>query len=367
MTRRALELAAKGKGLVSPGPLVGCVIVDGSGEIVGEGTYFYENMTHAEVVALGEAGDRAAGGTAYISLEPHSHHGRTPPCTEALIRAGISRVVAPIEDPNPLVSGKGFAVLLDHGIEVCIGLLREEAELQNEKFIHWHNRSRPFVHFKSAVSLDGKIATRTGDSKWITSESSRNSGQQIRAESDAILVGIGTVLADDPSLTDRSGLKRHKPLLRVILDTNLKLSAQSQVARSANEVPTIVFCGPNPQSDHLAALRETGIEVVEIDGGPRNLRAVLDELYRREIQSILLEGGGTVAGSFVEQRLVDKATYFLAPLIIGGEGSVSSVGGIGPEKIKEALELDRVTVTSSGRDVRITGYPRVASRVGRTA
>ncbi|HUQ34536.1 MAG TPA: bifunctional diaminohydroxyphosphoribosylaminopyrimidine deaminase/5-amino-6-(5-phosphoribosylamino)uracil reductase RibD, partial [Pyrinomonadaceae bacterium] len=203
MMRRALELAARGLGQVSPSPMVGCVIVSRSGEVVGEGYYLYEQLKHAETIALEQAGESASGGTAYVSLEPHAHQGRTPPCTEALIRARIARVVAPLEDPNPLVSGKGFAALRAAGIELQTGVLEREAARLNEAYIHSMRYARPFVHLKLASSLDGKIATRTGDSRWITGEESRARVQELRHQSDAILIGAGTAAADDPLLTDR--------------------------------------------------------------------------------------------------------------------------------------------------------------------
>ena len=231
---RALMLAAEGVGQVSPGPLVGCVIAGPDGEVVGEGFYVYEKLKHAETYALEQAGARAQGATAYVSLEPHAHHGRTPPCTDALIRAGISRVVVPIEDPNPKVSGKGFEHLRSAGVEVSVGLLSREAEQLNEKYFHFMRTGRPFVHLKLAASLDGKIATRTGDSRWITGAESRmRAFMNCDTSMMRILIGAGTALADDPLLTDRSGKKRRRPLVRVVMRPetfarrlNLVLSAQ---------------------------------------------------------------------------------------------------------------------------------------------
>src|SRR6185295_15747211 len=215
---RALELAAEGTGQVSPGPLVGCVVANSAGELLGEGFYVFEKIKHAETYALEQAGARAKGATAYVSLEPHAHHGRTPPCTDALIKAGIARVVAPTEDPNPKVAGKGFAHLRASGIEVSVGLLSCEAERLNEKYFHFMLTGRPFVHLKLASSLDGKIATRTGDSRWITGEQARQRVHELRHEYDAILIGAGTARADDPLLTDRSGKTRRRKLVRVVLD-----------------------------------------------------------------------------------------------------------------------------------------------------
>src|SRR5258706_9868583 len=216
MMTRALELAAQGAGQVSPGPLVGTVIVDAAGEIAGEGFYLFEQVKHAETTAVERVGERARGAIAYVSLEPHAHQGRTQPCTDALITAGIKRVVAPIEDPNPKVSGRGFAHLRQADIEVSTGLLADEAARLNEAYIHFMRTGRPFVHLKLAVSLDGKIATRTGDSRWIAGEEARARAHELRHQYDAIMIGSGTVVIDDPLLTDRSHKPRRKPLIRVV-------------------------------------------------------------------------------------------------------------------------------------------------------
>ncbi|MDQ2856486.1 MAG: bifunctional diaminohydroxyphosphoribosylaminopyrimidine deaminase/5-amino-6-(5-phosphoribosylamino)uracil reductase RibD [Acidobacteriota bacterium] len=357
MMARALELAGRGVGLVSPGPLVGCVIVDAAGDVAGEGYYVYEEIKHAETIALQIAGQNARQGTAYVSLEPHAHHGRTPPCTDALIAAGIKRVVAPIEDPNPAVSGKGFAHLRAAGIEVSVGVMAHEAERLNEKYLHFMCTGRPFVHLKLAVSLDGKIATRTGDSRWIAGEPARARGQQFRQESDAIMVGAGTVTLDDPLLTDRSGALRRRTLVRIVLDERLQTTIDSQLARTAQDAPVLIFAGSN--ADHLAirALETHGIEVLRDASGGRNIAAVLTELGRRSIQSLLLEGGGGVAGAFIDAGLVDKLTFFIAPLVIGGREAPGAVGGLGPAKMADALRLEDVEITQRGLDTEITGYP----------
>src|SRR5215471_20883144 len=235
MIRRALELAARGVGLVSPGPLVGCVIVNGRQQIVGEGFYVYDEVKHAETLALERAGEGARGATAYISLEPHAHQGRTAPCTDALIKAGIKRVVAPIEDPNPKVSGRGFDHLRAAGIEVCNGVMADEAARLNEAYFHFMRTGRPFVHLKLATSLDGKIASRSGDSRWITGAEARTRAHELRHRYDAIMVGGGTVRIDDPLLTDRSGKKRRRPLLRVVVERSLKTSPKSQLSLTAKQ------------------------------------------------------------------------------------------------------------------------------------
>ena len=356
-TRRALELAACGVGQVSPSPLVGCVVVDRNNEIAGEGCYIYENLTHAEILALKLAGERAKGGTAYVSLEPHAHHGRTPPCTEALIKAGIKRVVCPIEDPNPLVSGKGFEHLQSAGIEVFKGILESEAAKLNEKFIHWHKTGKPFVHLKMAISLDGRIATRNGDSRWITNEISRKRVHDLRHEYDAILVGANTAMIDDPVLTDRSGKKRRRPLVRVVLDNRLKLSPDSKLAQTAAEIPTIIFT-ESDNLERISALESLKIEIKQIKGGTRNLEAVLSELGKLEIISVLIEGGANVAGAFCDAKLVDKFSFFIAPIIIGGFEAPASIGGIGAAKISDATLLRDVEICRRENDIEITGYRR---------
>ena len=336
MMARALELSTKGVGLVSPGPLVGCVVVNARGEVVGEGFYVFEDVKHAETIALEVAGERARGGTAYVSLEPHAHHGRTPPCTDALIAAGIKRVVAPIEDLNPKVSGKGFAHLRAAGINVETGLLEAEAAQINEAYLHYMKTGLPFVHLKLAVSLDGKIATRKRDSRWVSGPESRARAQELRHQYDAILIGAGTAMTDDPSLTDRSGLPRRRPLVRVVLAETL--SPDSQLATTASEAPVLLF----NESD---------------------LGAVLKELGSRSIQSVLVEGGSTVAGEFVDAGLVNKLTLFIAPKIVGGVDAPSAVGGKGVEMMSEAFELQNVAVTQRGKDIEVTGYPRSTERL----
>ncbi|MBA2735983.1 MAG: bifunctional diaminohydroxyphosphoribosylaminopyrimidine deaminase/5-amino-6-(5-phosphoribosylamino)uracil reductase RibD [Pyrinomonadaceae bacterium] len=357
MTRRTLKLASFGIGQVSPSPLVGCVIVAENGEIIGEGTYIYENVIHAEVLALQQAGERAKGGTAYVSLEPHAHQSKTKPCTEALINAGIRRVVAPIEDPNPLVSGKGFQVLRESGIEVVTGILKEEAARQNEKFCHWHKFKRPFVHLKMAISLDGRIATRTGDSRWITGEQSRSKSHELRHEYDAIMVGANTVAVDNPGLTDRSGKKRRRKLVRVVLDNSLKISPSSQLVYTASETPTIVFTDSS-NTEKIADLKSEGVEVVQIAEGGRNLQGVLQELGRREIQSVLVEGGTMLAGAFYDAKLIDKVSFFIAPIVIGGKDAPTAIGGKGAQLLSTATRLRDVEITKHGEDVEVTGYPR---------
>lgn len=361
MMARALELAAKGVGQVSPGPLVGCVIVTPDGIVAGEGFYIYEALKHAETLALAGAGTRAKGATAYVSLEPHAHHGRTPPCTDALISAGISRVVAPIEDSNPQVSGRGFAHLRAAGLDVSTGLMAREASRLNEKYLHFMMTGRPFVHLKLAISLDGKIATRNGDSRWITGEESRARVHELRHEYDAILVGAGTATSDDPLLTDRSRLPRRMPLTRVVLDENLTLSPESQLAATASEAPVVVFAGrsagSNTDAAKKSALESRGVEVVRDSANGRDLLSVLTQLGKRSLQSVLVEGGAGVAGRLLDAGLVDKVTVFIAPLIIGGREAPNAIGGVGAAKIADAIALEDLEVVQRGADFEITAYP----------
>lgn len=361
---RALALAAEGTGLVSPGPLVGCVIVSPSGEVLGEGFYVYEKLKHAETYALEQAGARARGATAYVSLEPHAHHGRTPPCTDALISAGISRVISPIEDPNPKVSGKGFAHLRAAGVAVSVGLLAREARRLNEKYFHFMASGRPFVHLKLAASLDGKIATRTGESRWITGPESRARVHQLRHEYDAILVGAGTASVDDPLLTDRSGQARRQALVRVLLDEDLKISAGAKLVATAAEAPLVIFAGHKAESAKVNLLRSSGIEIVCDEANGRDLLAVLHELGARSIQSVLVEGGATVAGKLLERGLVNKVTFFLAPIIIGGGDAPSAIGGAGAERLADALRLENIEIVRRGEDIEVTGYPTKSDKQG---
>ncbi len=358
LMRRALALAANGVARVSPGPLVGCVIVGRNEEVVGEGFYVYEKLKHAETYALEQAGSRATGATAYVSLEPHAHHGRTPPCTDALIRARVRRVISPIEDPNPKVSGRGFEHLRSAGVEVSIGLMAAEAEQLNEKYLHFMRTGRPFVHLKLAASLDGKIATRAGDSRWITGAEARSRSHELRREYDAILIGFGTAAADDPLLTDRSGKVRRRPLVRVVLDESLKLSPESQLVRTAHEAPVIVIAGESVERARIDALELRGVEVVREPSNGRDLPAVMQLLGKRSIQSVLVEGGATVAGNLLDSGFVNKVSFFLAPTIIGGRDAPNAVGGLGAETLAQALELEEVEILTRGRDIEVTGYPR---------
>ena len=355
MTRRALELASFGIGQVSPSPLVGCVIVSENGETVGEGSYIYESVTHAEVIALNQAGERARGGTAYVSLEPHAHTGRTAPCTEALITAGVRRVVCPIEDPNPLVSGKGFQVLRENGIEVVTGILKDQAARLNEKFCVWHQKNRPFVHLKLAMSLDGRISLTNSVSTALSGKEAAARVQSLRHEHDAILVGGNTASVDNPSLTDRSGKARRRKLVRIVLDNRLHVSTDSTLAQTAKDTPTIIFSASDDAS-RIANLEKLGVEVVRLNA--RNLVHVLNELKTRRLQSVLVEGGSEVAGAFTDAKLVDKLTFIVAPIVIGGSDAPLAIGGNGANSFDGALRLRDLEITKHGEDFEFTGYPQ---------
>lgn len=356
-TQRALALAARGVGLVSPNPLVGCVIV-ADGDIVGKGTYTYDGVTHAEVLALEAAGERARGATAYVSLEPHSHHGKTAPCTEALIDAGIKRVVCPIEDPNPLVSGKGFAALRAAGVEVVTGILEKEASALNEKFSCWHKKGRPFVHLKLAASLDGRISLSSSVSTYLSSEEARNRVQALRHEYDAILIGGQTAAVDDPSLTDRSGRPRRRPLVRVVLDGHLATPLNGRLVQTARETPTMIFTSES--GDAVEKFVSAGVEVISSEHGGHDLDLVLSELRKRDLQSVLVEGGSAVAGSFRDAGLIDKLSIIFAPLVIGGDEAPNAFAGVGAAAISDALRLSSVAVSLLGRDIEVTGYPEAS-------
>jgi diaminohydroxyphosphoribosylaminopyrimidine deaminase/5-amino-6-(5-phosphoribosylamino)uracil reductase len=357
----ALQFAAQGAAQVSPNPLVGSVIVK-DGEFIGGGYHRYIDLKHAEAWALEEAGARARGATVYVNLEPCSHQGegkRTPPCTKALIEAGIKRVVASMIDPNPRVNGRGFAELRAAGIEVSVGGFEREARRLNEKYVKYVTTRLPFVHLKVAASLDGRIATRTGDARWVTGVEARAASQQLRHQSDVILVGINTVLADDPMLTDRTGGSRHRPIVRVVLDAQLRLPVNSQLVRTTSLSPLLVFTALNSDPARRQTLQSRGVEVIEVAAidGRLDLREILEALGRRQLTSVVVEGGAEVAGSIIDERLADKVTFFYAPKIIGGRSAIPAIGGHGIERMNEALPLDDIEIKSCGEDWEVTGYP----------
>jgi diaminohydroxyphosphoribosylaminopyrimidine deaminase/5-amino-6-(5-phosphoribosylamino)uracil reductase len=321
----ALALARKGTGLASPNPMVGCVIVR-EGEIIGEGFHQYEWRDHAEIVALKSAGEKSRGATLYVNLEPCNHKGRTGPCTEAIIAAGVQRVVAAMQDPNPATSGRGFERLRAAGVETVSGVLEDQAKRLNEAFACWIQTKQPFVTLKSALTLDGQLklpkSKKPGRSRWITSEESRAEVQRMRHASDALLTGIGTVLADNPLLTDRSGLSRRRRLLRVVLDSKLRLPPKSRVVQTADD-DLLVFTAAPLDSPKARKLQHAGVELVRVRTrrGQLDLSAVLAELGRRDVLNVLLEAGPSLNGAALAASLVHKLVLFYAPKI-AGEASV---------------------------------------------
>lgn len=356
---RALELAEHGRGTTSPNPLVGCVLVR-DGAIVGEGYHRRAGEDHAEIVALRDAGDAAEGSTAYVTLEPCDHHGRTPPCSLALIRAGVRRVVVAALDPNPVVDGSGVRRLVGAGVEVDVGVRRDEAERQNEVFRTSQLLGRPFVLYKTAMTLDGKIATRTGHSRWITGETSRARVQRWRHELDAVVVGVSTVLLDDPRLTAR--VEHGRTPRKVVFDSVARTPpGAALLAPDEAGVPArvSVVVGPFAPPDRVAALRDAGAEVVTLDGpkGRPSVAAALAELHRREVRSVLLEGGGTLAWSFLEAKAIDRVAWFIGPKLLGGNGA-TPLGGLGVTTMDEATELADLRSEMSGDDLLLTARVR---------
>ena len=371
--RRALELARSGIALTSPNPNVGAVIADKAGHSVGAGTYTYDGIKHAEVLAIEEAGERAGGGTLYINLEPCSHHGRTGPCAEAVIAAGIRRVVACMPDPNPMVSGRGFRRLQAAGVEVEVGLFEEEARKLNESFAKYIRHKTPLVTLKAAMTLDGKIAPPPVESHnptalgaggvsggWITSETARAHVQELRHEHDAIVVGVGTIIADDPLLTDRSGHARRRPLLRVILDSRLRLPHGSRVVKTAKD-DVLVLCS-FAEAKKKQALQSLGIRVEQIpavlpDGRP-DMPGVARRLGEQEITSALIEGGAMVNWAALASGVVDKVFLYYAPKILAGDGSVPFAAGAGFRTMSDAAYLKSFQLHRFGEDFAVEGYLR---------
>lgn len=383
--QQALELARQGIGLASPNPCVGAVIVSAKGEIVGRGSHTYAGKKHAEILAMEQAGERARGATLYLNLEPCSHVGRTGPCAEAVINAGIKRVFAAMHDPNPVVSGRGFARLREAGVEVHEGLCQADAKKLNEAFAKYIRHQIPFVTLKAAMTLDGKIAapplqepdpdSGSRSSTWITSEVARAHVHQLRHASDAIMVGVGTVIADDPLLTDRTGLPRRRPLLRVILDSRLRLPLDSRVVKTARE-DLIVFCC-FAEENKRRELEARGVMVAQVpmqksavtgtiafpSGSPAvegrpDLDRVMHNLGEREITSLIIEGGAMVNWAALAAGIVDKIFFYYAPRILAGTGSIPFALGAGFRRISEAASVKSLTLHRFGEDFAVEGYLR---------
>lgn len=357
--RMALRLGAKGLGRTSPNPAVGAVIVQ-EGQVVGRGYHKKAGTPHAEVNAIRDAGERASSGTLYVTLEPCNHQGRTPPCTKAILEAGIKRVVIGTLDPNPKVKGGGAEYLRSQGVEVEVGCLEMEARVLIAPFVKHTFTGMPWVRVKVASTLDGKIASRTGESKWITGEKAREFGHRLRSMSEAIMVGRGTVEADDPSLTCHMIKHGARNPLRVVLDSNLSIGLRAKIFREESKGGAVVFCRKDGNlAERASTLEGLGVRVVEVGSGPDgrlDLREVLLHLGSVGVQSILVEGGSHVHGALFDEGLVDEAFFFFAPKVMGGDGALTSVGGIGADSPGHSTRLYNVELKRLGDDILIHGY-----------
>ncbi len=354
---RALALAEQGKGRTSPNPLVGAVIVN-AGVVVGEGYHQKAGAPHAEIHGLRDAGEKAEGATLYVNLEPCCHWGLTPPCTDAIITAGIAHVYAAHLDPNPKVAGKGFQQLADAGIKVNVGLFTEAAEKLNEVYIKHVKTGYPFIILKMAMSLDGKIATSTGESQWITSSESREKVHALRDEVDAILVGVGTITSDNPALTTRLTQKQGKDATRIVLDSNGRTPTSAKVFNSESNAGVIIAVTPQAHAENIVGLEKAGAEVVVIpaNDGRVCFKTLMENLGARGLTSVMIEGGGKVNTSALASGLVDKVMCFVAPKFIGGNDAPGVFNGVGITRLVDAPELKRWTITEIGYDLLIEGY-----------
>lgn len=355
--RRALTLAARAEGRTSPNPMVGAVIVR-NGEVVGEGWHKRAGRPHAEVEALRQAGPRARGADLVLNLEPCCHHGRTPPCTGAVIAAGIRRVYVGMQDPNPLVQGKGTRALRRAGIEVKTGILRKECERLNEVFVKYIKTGLPFVTLKAALSLDGKIATAQGESKWITGDKARKVVHGLRNRVDAILVGSGTVLKDDPQLTTRLGNRKGRNPVRVVLDSQGRVPFRARVFHCGQGDRVLYVTSDRAPASRLRRLEKAGVEVWTLPrkGEGVALEEVLRRLAENELIHVLIEGGSRINASALREGIVDKVVFFIAPILIGGESAPGVIGGPGIQHLKDAFRVQRASVTAVGNDWMVEGY-----------
>jgi diaminohydroxyphosphoribosylaminopyrimidine deaminase/5-amino-6-(5-phosphoribosylamino)uracil reductase len=351
---RALELAKKGTGKVNPNPLVGAVIVK-NGEIIGEGYHECYGEAHAERNAVKNAKESVEDSTIYVTLEPCAHYGKTPPCVDLIIEKKFKKVVIGMLDPNELVAGKSVEKLKKNGIEVVVGVKEEECKELNEIFIKYITSKSPFVILKSGMSLDGKIATYSGESKWITSKESREDAQNLRNRLNSIMVGVNTVIADDPELTCR--INNDKKLIRIVVDTNLRIPLDSKVINNKDKL-TIVATTLNSNENKKKALRDLGIKVIEVSekNNKVNLKDLLSKLGQEGLDSVLIEGGGTLNFSALEENIVDKVIFYIAPKILGGENSKSCIAGIGFSELNQAVNLKDISYRKIGEDLVVEGY-----------
>ena len=354
--QRALDLAQQAKGDTSPNPLVGAVIVK-EDQIIAEGYHHQAGGNHAEINALQDADEEVVGATMYVNLEPCTHFGKTPPCSNAIIEAGLDKVIIAMKDPNPKISGAGVEKLQEAGIEVEVGLLEEKAKELNEVFIKYITTDLPFVILKNAMTLDGKIATKTGDSKWISGSESREIVHRLRDQVDAILVGSGTVLSDNPRLTTRLPDGGTDPT-RIILDSDLDIPLEANVINQESDAATIIVTTNHAEQSKKEELISRGVKILELGTTRKiDLKTLLKELAHEEITSLLVEGGSEINSSFWEAELVDKIYYFIAPKIIGGTESVPVVGGSGVKEVKNGIKIIDKEIKQVGEDLLIVGYP----------
>lgn len=361
--KRALELAEKGAGYTNPNPLVGAVIVK-DGRIIGEGYHELYGGCHAEINAFKNAAHDVEGATMYVTLEPCSHYGKTPPCANAIVEKGISKVIVGLVDPNPEVSGRGIKILEDNGIEVITGVLEEEGRKLNEIFLKYITTNIPFCIMKTAMTLDGKIASYTGDSKWVTGEPSRDYVHQLRHRVSGIMIGIGTLLADDPMLTARLKEKRGRDPVRIIVDSSARIPLEAKVLNLQSEARTIIAVTEMVGSDKIRALEDKGAEVIitPIKEGKVNLSFLMKALGERKIDSVLLEGGSELNYAALKEGIVDKVNVFIAPKIVGGNTARTPVGGEGIAHMKESINLGMMDIHRFGEDIMLEGYIRKEGR-----
>lgn len=354
----ALDLARQGFGKTNPNPMVGAVLVK-DGEVVGTGYHEKAGQQHAEIVALREAGEKARGSVLYINLEPCSHHGRTPPCVDAIIEAGVRKVVISTIDPNPLVGGEGVRKLRQAGIKVKTGVLEDKARRLNEVFLKYITTKKPFIAVKAALTLDGKIASSSGESKWITGEGSRKLVHRLRSTSDGIMVGINTVLKDDPRLTARIEGEEVSNPVRIIVDSKGRIPLDSKVVKTASEVKTLLATTELADETHLEELSGEGVEVIRLPNkeGRVDLEALMHELGRREISVVLVEGGGSLNYSLLENHLVDKIYFFMAPLLLGGKDAPTPLEGAGADALEHCWSVKDLEIKQVEGDLLVTGYP----------
>ena len=356
--RMALDLARKGQGYTSPNPMVGAVVVK-DGEVIGSGYHHAVGLAHAEVNAIEDAGAQAKGATLYVNLEPCNHTGRTPPCTRKILDAGLKRVVAAMEDPNTKAGG-GAELLRKHGIEVLIGVCEEPAKKLNEAFVKYVHTKRPFVLLKCAATLDGRIATRSGDSKWVTGEKARKFVHQLRHAVDAILVGIGTIHADDPSLTTRLDSGNGLDPVRIVLDTHLSISPSARILQLDSNSDTILVTGDRVPANKRRAVEKKGVRLIKLPSHKEGIemQPLMERLGKMGITSLLVEGGSRVIASAFSSGIVDKVLFFYAPKILGGDDGIPICRGPGPELMKDCIRIKNIRVQRFDDDVLIEGYIR---------